>query len=137
MSPVAWALKPLKQYADFSGRAPRAEYWWFVLFVWGGLVLLGFFGAMMLGAASGPDAFVGFFMVPVVIAVLALFIPNLAVQVRRLHDQDRSGWMILLFFIPYVGGIIAIVFMCLSGTTGPNRYGPDPYEDEYLEEVFA
>ena len=57
---------------------------------------------------------------------LFTFIPNLAVAVRRLHDQDKSGWMILLALIPLVGGIIVLVFMLLDGTRGPNQYGPDP-----------
>ncbi len=60
------------------------------------------------------------------IAGLALFIPSLAVQVRRFHDQNRTGWLVLLGFIPYVGGLIVLAFMCLPGTPGPNRYGPDP-----------
>lgn len=48
---------------------------------------------------------------------------------RRFHDQDRSGWMILILLIPYVGVIVVFVFMCLEGTRGPNRFGPDPIED--------
>jgi len=57
---------------------------------------------------------------------LITLIPNIAVTVRRLHDQDKSGWMFLLVFIPFVGGLILLVFMLLDGTRGPNRYGPDP-----------
>lgn len=57
---------------------------------------------------------------------LAMLIPSIAVTVRRFHDQDKSGWMILLVFIPLVGGIILLVFMLLDGTRGPNRFGPDP-----------
>jgi uncharacterized membrane protein YhaH (DUF805 family) len=57
---------------------------------------------------------------------------------RRFHDQDLSGWLILLYFIPYVGGLIIMVFMCIRGTDGPNRYGSDPFGDErHLERVFA
>jgi uncharacterized membrane protein YhaH (DUF805 family) len=67
---------------------------------------------------------------------LVFFIPGLAVQVRRFHDQDKSGWFILLGFIPYVGSLILLVFMCLEGTRGPNRFGPDP-KDPYAEDVFA
>ena len=65
--------------------------------------------------------------------VLGSIIPSIAVQVRRFHDQDRSGWMILLGFIPYVGSIIVFVFMCLSGTRGPNRYGPDPLDPSNVD----
>ena len=61
-----------------------------------------------------------------VLGYLAIFIPMLAVQVRRFHDQDLSGWFILLGFIPYLGGLIMLVFMCIDGTPGPNRFGPDP-----------
>jgi uncharacterized membrane protein YhaH (DUF805 family) len=57
---------------------------------------------------------------------LAVFIPNLAVTIRRLHDQDKSGWFIFLGFIPIVGGIILLVFYFIEGTRGPNRFGPDP-----------
>ena len=52
--------------------------------------------------------------------------PAIAVQVRRFHDQDKSGWFVLLGLIPYVGGLIVLVFMCLPGTPGPNRFGPRP-----------
>ena len=68
--------------------------------------------------------------------VLGSIIPSIAVQVRRFHDQDRSGWMILLGFIPYVGTFIVIIFMCLKGTTGPNRFGPDPLDPSSVD-VFA
>ncbi|MEE4200185.1 MAG: DUF805 domain-containing protein [Erythrobacter sp.] len=57
---------------------------------------------------------------------LALIVPGLAVQVRRFHDQDKTGWLVLLGFIPIIGGLIVLVFMLLPGTDGPNRFGPDP-----------
>jgi len=68
--------------------------------------------------------------------VLASIIPSIALQVRRFHDQDRSGWMVLLGFIPYVGGLIVFIFMCLKGTTGPNRFGPDPLDPSSID-VFS
>ena len=143
MSPINWALRPLKRYADFSGRSPRAEYWWFVLLqtvlIWVPLVfmLFGSIGAAEagMGEAAAPALGGGFLLIG--LAFLALFIPNLAVQVRRLHDQDKSGWFILLFFIPYIGGIVALVFMCIAGTKGSNQYGADPYAEENLHDVFA
>jgi uncharacterized membrane protein YhaH (DUF805 family) len=93
----------------------------------------------MAGGSSTPETnpFFGAFIVPFVVGFMGLVIPNIAVQVRRLHDQDRTGWMILLFIIPYIGGLIAIIFMCIPGTNGPNRFGPDPFEEDYLEQVFA
>jgi uncharacterized membrane protein YhaH (DUF805 family) len=54
------------------------------------------------------------------------FFPSLAVTARRFHDQDRTAWLMLLGAIPYAGGIILLVFMCLAGTKGDNRYGADP-----------
>ena len=60
---------------------------------------------------------------------MAIFIPNLAVAVRRLHDQDKSGWWILIGFVPLIGGIWLLVLYCLDGTPGPNRFGPDPKGD--------
>lgn len=139
MSPITWAIRPLKRYADFKGRSPRAEYWWFVAFQWLLLILSVLFAFSIAGAAKAgeTDALMAGFIIPFAIGVLLLIIPNIAVQVRRLHDQDRSGWMILLFCIPYIGGLIGIVFMCIEGTNGPNRFGPDPYEGDYLEGVFA
>ena len=57
---------------------------------------------------------------------LGLFLPGLAVAVRRLHDVDRSGWWLLLAFVPLIGIIVLIVWWCTEGTRGPNRFGPDP-----------
>jgi uncharacterized membrane protein YhaH (DUF805 family) len=67
---------------------------------------------------------------------LASIIPYLAVHVRRFHDQDRSGWFYLLAFIPYVGSLVVLVFMCLRGTHGPNRFGEDPL-DPGMAMIFA
>lgn len=123
---------PLKRYAEFDGRSQRQEYWMFVLFE----TLLFIFGlAIMLTVAvvetSGPktDQFPAGAMIIILLLILlylAFFIPMLAVQVRRMHDQDLSGWFVLLGFIPYVGWLIMLVFMCIDGTPGPNRFGPDP-----------
>ena len=60
------------------------------------------------------------------IVTLAMLLPTLAVGVRRLHDTDRSGWWLLIAFIPLVGIIVLIIFFVHKGTTGPNRFGPDP-----------
>ena len=90
------------------------------------------------GAAEDPaDPFSSIgVLVLVVVYLLVFLIPGIAVQVRRFHDQDKSGWFILLGFIPYIGSLIIFVFMCLEGTRGPNRFGPDP-KDPYSEDVFA
>jgi uncharacterized membrane protein YhaH (DUF805 family) len=105
------------KYATFRGRARRQEFWWWFLFYY--LILFGLsFLDFFITAAGGPG-------VTSLLAILALFLPTLAAQVRRLHDTDRSGWFILLSFIPLIGIIILIVFWCQRGTDGPNRFGSD------------
>ena len=140
---MEWMLMPLRRYADFSGRSRRLEYWMFTLFlimVFGaGIGLLLAVGATENGGTPGtmPVATVSLLIV-LVLLYLAVLIPIIAVQVRRFHDQDKSGWFVLLSFIPYVGGIIMLVFMCIDGTPGPNRFGPDPKgRGETLANVFT
>jgi uncharacterized membrane protein YhaH (DUF805 family) len=114
-----WYLKVLRQYADFSGRARRKEYWMFVLFniliavgiaIVESILGLGFAG---FGPLSGLYA-------------LALLIPSLAVSVRRLHDTGRSGWWVLIGFVPLIGLIVLLVFMVTDSEHGSNQYGPNP-----------
>jgi uncharacterized membrane protein YhaH (DUF805 family) len=105
------------KYATFKGRARRPEYWWWYLFYF--LVLLG------LQILDGVIALAGGPPLLSLLGVLALFVPTIAAAARRLHDTDRSGWMQLIVFIPLVGFIILIVFLCQRGTDGPNRYGSD------------
>ena len=117
-----WMTLPLKRYAEFSGRSRRREYWMFVLFIIAVSVGIGIVEAILglsatIGDAYGPIS---------LLFLLAIFVPSLAVQVRRFHDQGRSGWFVLLNFIPFIGTLIVLVFMCLDGTDGPNEYGPDP-----------
>ncbi|MEZ0244288.1 MAG: DUF805 domain-containing protein [Sphingomonas sp.] len=133
---------PLQRYADFNGRSRRMEYWMFVLLqliVFGAIMIV---GGMMFGSsmpapnADGtidPEAMnavaaggLGGLMIVYCLAALAFLIPTIAVMVRRFHDQDKSGWLVLLNFVPFVGGLIVLVFMLLPGTVGPNRYGDDP-----------
>ncbi len=129
---MEWMLMPLRRYADFQGRSRRKEYWMFTL----GLaiveiVVICLFA--MLGAFrssdGAPSAMFWPMMIIFAILGLAIIVPALAVQVRRFHDQDKSGWFVLLGLIPYVGGLVVLVFMCLPGTPGPNRFGADPLGD--------
>ena len=100
-----------------------------------------YFLAFSVGA-PGPDGQVTnpgpFFLVIGLILLLSfgLFIPSVAVLVRRLHDTGRSGWLILLSFVPVIGGILLLVFVCQDGTPGPNQYGESP-KAEHSAEVFA
>ena len=96
----------LQKYIDFNGRASRSEYWWFVLLT----IALSF--------------------IPVIgwILRLVLLLPSLAVQVRRLHDMERSAWWLLLLVPPItiIGGFVLLIMSAFPGTPGPNRYGPNP-----------
>lgn len=121
---MEWMLMPYKRYADFSGRSRRKEYWMFTLFMVIVYVVLVSLGGG-LGAAVNPNASMGISGILLLLFVLGSFIPALAVQVRRFHDQGKSGWWVLLGFIP-LGGLIVLVFMCLDGDKGDNEYGPDP-----------
>jgi uncharacterized membrane protein YhaH (DUF805 family) len=115
--PMAFAdgvKSALNNYADFSGRARRAEYWWYTLFVF--IVYL---------AVAIVDAAVGANSILALVVALGLFVPGLAVSVRRLHDTNRSGWFILIALIPF-GSIVLLVFECQDSDRGPNLYGNSP-----------
>ena len=86
MTPIDWATRPLKKYAEFTGRAPRAEYWWFYL----GMIVV-YLVAMIIDSLVGIELF-GPYGVVTCLLGLALIIPGLAVNFRRLHDTNRSGW---------------------------------------------
>ena len=120
-----WYLKVLKNYANFSGRARRKEYWFFVLFN----VIFAFVAMLLdnlLGLAIEDVGYGPFY----ILYSLAMLIPGIAVSVRRLHDIGKSGWYILLALIPCVGGIILLVFDLTPGDTFENEYGPDPKASE-------
>jgi len=118
-----WYLKVLKQYADFSGRARRKEYWMFVLFnmifAIVAMILDNVLGIAMEGIGYGP--LYGLY-------ALAMLIPGLAVAVRRLHDVGKSGWMILIALIPLIGSIWFLVLMVTDSNAGENQYGQNPKE---------
>jgi uncharacterized membrane protein YhaH (DUF805 family) len=121
---------PYKRYFDFAGRSRRREYWLFVLFYT--VVLI---GLMILDSQLGLGGYaesysdfgdgsmsVGFSLAGGVLSMIWAslhLIPAVAAGIRRMHDQDKSGWFIL---IPFYN----LVLLCLEGTRGPNRFGPDP-----------
>jgi uncharacterized membrane protein YhaH (DUF805 family) len=111
-----WYLAAIKKYAVFSGRARRSEYWYFVLFNFIGFILL-----LKVAELINND---GSFVV-MSLFTIGLFLPGLAVAVRRLHDIGKSGWFLLIWFIPF-GGIWLIVSLATEGVKGSNEYGPDP-----------
>jgi uncharacterized membrane protein YhaH (DUF805 family) len=106
-----------KKYVDFTGRAARSEFWYWTLFA----VL-----ASIAGGAIDFVLFPGAITSPVQSIVgLVLLLPGIAVSIRRLHDLDRTGWWFLLAFT-VIGIIVLIIWDCMRGTPGPNRFGPDP-----------
>ena len=112
---MQWYLKVVKDnFANFEGRASRQEYWMFFLFN----VLFAF-------AAGILDGLLGLGFV-YLLYVLALFIPGLAVGVRRLHDIGKSGWWLLIMFVPLIGGIWLLVLFCTDSNDGENSFGPSP-----------
>ena len=132
-----------KKYADFSGRASRPEFWWFVLFYYL-VILLPVVPLIAIDAGSvnhaafeepGSTAAVGVFGVLVGVALLGLLIPYLAAGVRRLHDTGKSGWWWLISLVPF-GSIVLIVFFAIEGTPGWNQFGPPPGVDR-LEKPTA
>jgi len=127
---MEWMILPLKRYAEFSGRSCRKEFWMFTLLN----IIIVLPVAMGVSASKAdPTSSLAFvFRGLIVLWVIGTFVPGLAVQVRRFHDQDKSGLFVLLGFIPYIGGLILLAFMLLEGTPGLNQYGPDPVEDETL-----
>ncbi|TCS15031.1 uncharacterized membrane protein YhaH (DUF805 family) [Caulobacter sp. BK020] len=122
-------FEALRKYAEFEGRARRSEYWLFTLFQ--ALVTFGLFLLLVVfSAATGGDedqlgAAAAMILALLGLFCLAMFIPNLAVSIRRLHDSDKSGGWLLLSFVPF-GGFMVFIFTLLDGTPGENRYGPDP-----------
>ena len=108
-----------QKYINFSDRAPRSDYWFWTLF------------AILVSIATGA---IDYLVFPTLdysplnsLAGLALFLPGIAVSIRRLHDLDRTGWWLLLI-LTIIGGIVLLAWFCMRGTVGPNCFGPDPLE---------
>ena len=120
-----WFLKAFKQYAVFSGRARRKEYWMFVLFAFIIQILAAVLDNLLDITFPGPYMFYG----PIyIIAGLVMILPNLAVTIRRLHDTGKSGWFIFISLIPFIGSIWLLVLMFTNSQPGENSYGPNPKE---------
>ena len=120
-----WYTDVLKQYAVFSGRAQRPEFWWFVLFnviISAVLTLID----RMLGATIGAN--IGILSS---LYSLAVLIPSIAVAVRRLHDTGRSGWWLLIGLVPIIGWIALIIFYVQDSEPGANQFGPNPKGAQY------
>ena len=115
------------KYATFSGRASRSEYWWSYLgiaVISMALQIIGIVGGLALGSAN--EALGALFGLAALAGILALLIPTLSVNVRRLHDTGKSGWMLLILLIPCIGFILWLVWMIEDGQAHANAYGPVP-----------
>ncbi|MBS2213713.1 DUF805 domain-containing protein [Carboxylicivirga mesophila] len=113
-------IAALKKYADFSGRARRKEYWMFVLFYTLFAMIAGILDVMIISTA-------GIYFTPILtLFLLGMIIPTLAISVRRMHDIGKSGAMILIPMVPFIGSIWYLILTVTEGTVGDNQYGPDP-----------
>jgi uncharacterized membrane protein YhaH (DUF805 family) len=125
-----------KRFFDFTGRASRSEYWlYFLCFILQAVVAVVIDRVLFHSDMSSPLAIYG---PAYILVVLANLIPSLSVGFRRLHDTNRSAWWMLIALIPLIGGITLLVFYCLPGAPGPNRFGPAPGEPaEELQATFS
>lgn len=121
-----WYLKCWKQYADFSGRARRKEYWIFSLINYIIIFFLYILQIVMIESTLWLIFPIIFFLYAV-----AVFLPGLAVNIRRLHDIGKSGWWYLIYLIPIIGAIWLTVLMCLDSEPGENQWGENPKEIGY------
>jgi len=152
---LQWMILPFKRYAEFSGRSRRMEFWSFFLlnFIVQGVlyaIVMSTTDLSTLANSANPEDVMSIYssmfsgiglLIP--LYGLATFIPNIAVNVRRLHDRDMSGWWLLGLFIGMVipllnivAAIAYLVLMFLPGTVGPNRFGEDP-KGQAAAETFA
>ena len=110
-----WFKKALRNYTNFSGRARRKEYWYFVLVQMGLIIVAMILAAIIFNSETGL-----FYIV----VALGLFLPGLAVTIRRLHDTSRSGWWFLLSILPLIGSIVLLVFLASDTKLETNQWGP-------------
>lgn len=123
-----WKKAVFENYANFNGRARRSEYWYFLLA--NIILILPFYALMIFAAVSNMQWLATLAGIVYVLAILGLIIPSIALVVRRLHDLNKSGWNYFMGFIPLVGPILLLVWLCTEGTPGTNSYGPDPKNPE-------
>jgi len=111
----------MRRYVEFSGRSSRSEFWLYTLVY----VIIYLVAAVIDAFVFGMNVMQHIGIVTGIVA-LVHFIPSLAVSIRRLHDTDRSGWWLLIVFVPLIGAIWLVVLYCFSGTPGTNRFGSEP-----------
>ena len=120
---MEWYTEVLKKYAVFQGRARRQEFWMFFLF-----------NTMFYLLAAVVDNIIGtryqdmWYGIFYTLYSLAMLIPSLAVEIRRLHDVGKSGWWLFISLIPLIGAIWLFVLLVTDSQPGENQYGPNPKE---------
>jgi len=135
---MKYYLKAFQNYANFSGRARRSEYWYFVLFNFI-FTLTAILIDNLVGDTFKVDSDYGTQVLPYgyiyLIYCIAIIIPSLAVMVRRLHDVNKSGWFIFISLIPFIGAIWLLVLLFTDSTFGNNKYGPNPKGIGNVDEI--
>jgi uncharacterized membrane protein YhaH (DUF805 family) len=125
-----------KRFFDFKGRGSRSEYWLFFLCVFLQAVIALVIDRLVFGADMASPT--GMYGPAYALVVFGNLIPGLSAGFRRLHDTNRSAWWMLIGLIPILGGLVLLVFYCLPGTPGPNRFGPQPGKAaEDLQATFS
>ena len=107
-------------YATFNGRAIRSEYWYFVLFN----LIFGIFAVVLDNTLGLAVEDLGYGLI-YALYTIAVFIPGLAVTIRRLHDVGKSGWMLLIILIPIIGVVWIFVLLCMDSQPETNKWGPN------------
>lgn len=117
-----------KNFAQFNGRARRAEYWGYTLFAIIAYFVLFVIDTVLSFSFYGTDQYGDPNIIPVLVILFWVYniLPSIAITVRRLHDQDISGWLYLINLVPYVGGLVLLVFMLLDSKPATNKHGPSP-----------
>ena len=125
------AVRSVKlNFTNFSGRASRSDFWWWLLAYFLALLALGLVDNLIVGPALGFESGDENARQPLsMLFALILLIPNFALDVRRLHDIDKSGWWLLLAILPFIGLLVLIYWFVQPGTAGTNRFGIDPNEN--------
>jgi uncharacterized membrane protein YhaH (DUF805 family) len=134
MTMIDWYKKCIRQYADFSTRARRSEYWYFALaniivgIILYALAAITLVSAIVVKGTSSPPLLPALFFGILILYCLFIFVPSLAVTVRRLHDIGKSGWWYFIGYVPLVGPILLLVWSFTDSQPGENQWGPNPKE---------
>lgn len=130
---MKWYLKALKNYADFSSRSRRKEFWMFYLFTILIMMLLSIIEFIIIDIFQNAEEFLqdsgDYTPISLGLYIILTIVPTVAVTVRRLHDMGKSGWFYLLNFIPTIGTIILLIMCMFDSEPGENKWGPNPKEE--------